>query len=175
VGGHPGPTSRHRLEEEVDRRLLVEGVQAVVTQVEEALHLLHAREERLVRPSRGERFRMIRHRRAVAAHRADHVQRQERDVAQRLEADRVAARRLQRGDLGPLPDRQLALRAFAGRELQHHPGRLGRLEAHADQVEEGEEVLLRHLVEPVDDHLGHPHKLEQGDSGSDVLWLVHSG
>src|SRR5205823_2557232 len=61
---------------------------------------------------------------------------------------------------------QLALGAFAGGELEHHPGRLRRLETHADQVEEGEEVLLRHLVQPVDDHLRHPGvELEDGDAG----------
>ena len=108
---------------------------------------------------------MVGNRGPVAAHRASHVQREQRDVAQRLEGDRVAARRLQRRDLRPLPDLQLPFGPFAGRELQHDPRRLRRLEADADQVEEGEEILLRHLVEPVDDHLGHPRvELEQGDS-----------
>jgi len=46
----------------------------VVSEIEEALHLLHAREERFVRLPRGERFRMVGHRRAMAARRAHHVQ-----------------------------------------------------------------------------------------------------
>ena len=39
----------HGVEEEIDRRLFVEGVQAVVAEIKEALHLLHAGEERFVR------------------------------------------------------------------------------------------------------------------------------
>jgi len=161
----PGRT-RHRLEEQVDGGLFVERAQAVVAQIEEALHLQHAGEERLARLPRGERFRMIRHRCPMAARRAHHVHRQQSDVPQRLERDRFSSRGLQRRDLGPLLHHQLAVRALAGRELEHHPGGLGRLEADADQIEEGEEVLLRHLVEPVEDHLRHPGiQLQQGDAG----------
>src|SRR5205814_6828338 len=52
----PGRT-RHRLEEQVDGGLFIERAQAVVAQIEEALHLQHAGEERLARLPRGERFR----------------------------------------------------------------------------------------------------------------------
>ena len=165
-GRHPRSRgSGHRLEEEVHGGLLVEGVQPVVTEIEEALHFLHAREERLARLPRGERFGMVRHRGAVAARCPHHPHREQRDVAQRFEGDRIRSSRLEGGDLRALLHQQLALRPFAGRELQHNPGRLRRLEADADQVEEGEEILLRHLVEAVDDHLRHPGvELEQGDA-----------
>ena len=101
----------------------------------------------------------------MAARRAHHVQREQADVAQRLERDRIGSPRLQGRDLCSLVHHELAFGSFAGRELQHHLRRLRRLEADADQVEEGEEVLLRHLVEPVDDHLRHPGiQLEQRDA-----------
>src|SRR5882724_6893776 len=109
--------SGHRLEEEVHGGLLVEGVQPVVTEIEEALHLLHAGEERLARLPRGERFRMVRHRGAVAAGHPHHAHREQRDVAQRFEGDRVRPSRLQGGDLRALLHQQLTLRPFAGREL----------------------------------------------------------
>jgi hypothetical protein len=50
-------------------------------------------------------------------------------------------------------------------ELQQRPRRLRRLEPHPHQVQEGDEVLVGDLVEPIDDHFGHPREqLDEGDA-----------
>jgi hypothetical protein len=81
-----------------------------------------------------------------------------------LEDDGVFVGRLGRGDLRALLD-HLALGALDEVEGDERARRLRRAQADADHVEEGEVVLLRNAVEPVQDELGHPRRqLEHGDA-----------
>ena len=86
------------------------------------------------------------------------------DVVRGLKDNGLFAARRGRRD-GGAGDDELRGRAADQRELEQRARGLGRLKPHAHQVQEGDEVLIRHLVEPIDDHLGHPREqLDERDA-----------
>src|SRR5262249_60879127 len=69
--------------------------------------------------------------------------------------------------LGPRRDDRAAAPAGRGGELEGHvaPGGPRRLEADADEVEEGDEVLVRDLIQTEEVLLRHPgEQLDEGDA-----------
>ena len=113
----------------------------------------------------------------------DHVrlwaQRRDREVGGGLEHDRLVAGRADGADLGvPCGDRHGLDRRRGQAEAQVGGGRSGRGERDPEQLEQGDVHLVRHPVQPVDEHVGHPgEELDQGDAriGDVVLGPLGAG
>ena len=90
--------------------------------------------------------------------------RRDRGRLERLEDRQVAGRTgTSRGDARPARDVDRATAAAFALEAHVNEGRGGRLHAHADELEELDVELVRHLVEPVDRRVGEEgENLDQG-------------
>ncbi len=155
------------VEDELDRPRLLERLEPRVAEVDEALDGARPAERReWPARDRPQGLRVVGDLVALDREAALEPDRRDEEVLLGLEDDGLALLRLLGRHLGAARDPGASLVALDEVEGEHRPRGGGRAKADAYEVEEREVDLVRHLVEPVEDHLRHPREeLYERDPG----------